>query len=138
VVGGGVRKWRRGGGGGGGGGGTVKKNGEKKFGLGGGGGGRGGSKVDPDLGLQIFTPSLARSLTAKKTQYLTNVFITPKFFTFNAAEFKNFAVTLSSSMKRIGGSSFLVVFHPEYVGGEFEERRAPFPMVAVCREIKEE
>lgn len=78
------------------------------------------------------------SLTAKKTQYLTTVFITPKFFTFNAAEFKNFAVTLSSSMKRIGTDSFLVVFHPEYVGGEFEERRAPFPMVAVCREIKED
>ena len=77
------------------------------------------------------------SLTPKKATYLTTVFITPKFFTFNAAAYKNFAVTLSSSMKRVGGEGFLVVFHPEYVGGEKEERRAPFPMVAVCREVKD-
>ena len=66
-----------------------------------------------------------------------SLFIAKTYSSYNASEFKRFAVTVNAALKQItNGKIFLELFHPEYVGSkagdQHSNRRSPYPMIQIC------
>ena len=72
---------------------------------------------------------------------ISSLFIVKKYASYNASEFKRFAVTVNAALKYLtGGKMFLELFHPEYVanrvGAKHTSRRSPYPMIQICYRVR--
>lgn len=67
---------------------------------------------------------------------VSSVLIAPRFSSFNAPQWRQFAITVNAVLKRVtNGKMYLEVFHPEYTGSKDASndlRRSPFPTIQVC------
>jgi hypothetical protein len=68
---------------------------------------------------------------------MRSVLMAPRFSTFNAPQWRQFAITVNAVLKRMtNGKIFLEVFHPEYTSKNNNGdmlRRSPFPTIQICR-----
>jgi hypothetical protein len=67
---------------------------------------------------------------------VSSVMVAPTFSTFNAPQWRKFAITVNATLKRLtNGKIFIEIFHPEYTGSTTatnDLRRSPFPTIQVC------
>lgn len=68
---------------------------------------------------------------------VSSLFIARTYSSYNASEFKRFAITVNAALKHLtDGKMFLELFHPEYVasraGAQHSNRRSPYPMIQIC------
>lgn len=68
---------------------------------------------------------------------VSSLFIARTYSSYNASEFKRFAITVNAALKHLTeGKMFLELFHPEYVasraGAQHSNRRSPYPMIQIC------
>lgn len=68
---------------------------------------------------------------------VSSLFIARTYSSYNASEFKQFAITVNAALKHLtDGKMFLELFHPEYVasraGAQHSNRRSPYPMIQIC------
>ena len=73
----------------------------------------------------------------REVEVISSLFIVEKYASYNASEFKRFAVTVNAALKHLtGGKMFLELFHPEYVGAKHASRRSPYPMIQICYRVR--
>jgi hypothetical protein len=67
---------------------------------------------------------------------VSSIMIAPSFSSFNAPQWRTFAITVNATLKRLtDGKIFMEIFHPEYTGSMIANndlRRSPFPTIQVC------
>lgn len=67
---------------------------------------------------------------------VSSIMIAPSFCTFNAPQWRTFAITLNATLKRLmDGKIFIEIFHAEYTGittATNDLRRSPYPTILVC------
>lgn len=74
---------------------------------------------------------------------MSSLFIAKTYSSYNASEFKRFAITVNAALKHLtNGKMFLELFHPEYcannnrAGANHAGRRSPYPMIQVCYRLR--
>lgn len=88
--------------------------------------------------------NLHEKLKGNEKNASSSVFIAPRFSSFNACQWRQFAITVNAVLKRVtNGKIVLEVFHPEYTGTNKKSksnnddnlRRSPFPTIHISSKM---